>query len=431
MAQLRAADGKIPQPTIQPIDDNNNSKAEEPVDAPAKAEADETCKEWAVDDKVRAIFSQDGSEYEGVVKSITEDQGKKLALVRFSGYGDEETVEVLALKPSKGKGARQEQRDAAKAMRHSQKTEDGKTAVSSKSSSSTDGSKAKEATSNEEQPTEAKDEKNPEAEAETTEPVEALANGIDEPEKEWQVGDHCRAVFTEDSLEYEGTITLIGDTDDGKYAVVTYLGYGNEESVWFQDLMESNGEEARKEQLKASGTSKEDDAAQERGDENEPQQKCQEMSVSDSNNNAATPVVVEDAGGDGKKDLSDADVGQEPITVDTEAREASDVPNAAGDAPILACNNKLEPIDEEATPIQLSVSQAKSSVSPVDLPDRGLSPDNSSMCVSVIHMEVKEIADLLRQELESAKIIKTLRQQLKVRNDRGLLNHSLNKSVHI
>ena len=62
------------------------------------------------------------------------------------------------------------------------------------------------------------------------------------------VGMFCRAIFHEDRLEYEGTIESIKNSDDGKYAIVKFVGYDNNETVWLKDLRESKGDEARKQQ---------------------------------------------------------------------------------------------------------------------------------------------------------------------------------------
>ena len=51
-------------------------------------------------------------------------------------------------------------------------------------------------------------------------------------------------------LDYEGIIKSIESTDDGQYAVVEFIGYANQECIWLQDLLKSNGEEARQKQNK-------------------------------------------------------------------------------------------------------------------------------------------------------------------------------------
>ena len=58
----------------------------------------------------------------------------------------------------------------------------------------------------------------------------------------WAAGMFCRSIWQEDGLEYAGLVKSIGiDQDDHHYAVVQFIGYGNEDAVWLQDLMDSNG----------------------------------------------------------------------------------------------------------------------------------------------------------------------------------------------
>ena len=66
----------------------------------------------------------------------------------------------------------------------------------------------------------------------------------------WKVDMFCRGIYNEDGLEYEGLIKSIENSDDGQYAVVQFIGYGNEETIWLQELMKSAGEEARQKQTK-------------------------------------------------------------------------------------------------------------------------------------------------------------------------------------
>ena len=70
------------------------------------------------------------------------------------------------------------------------------------------------------------------------------------PEKDWKAGDHCRAIFSEDSREYEATIVeILRDEDGVPYAQVEFVGYLNLEDCWMEQLTESKGEEARKKQV--------------------------------------------------------------------------------------------------------------------------------------------------------------------------------------
>ena len=59
----------------------------------------------------------------------------------------------------------------------------------------------------------------------------------------------CRAIFSEDGLEYEGELKEINVSDGHQYAIVEFLGYGNRETVWTDQLMESAGAKARKAQI--------------------------------------------------------------------------------------------------------------------------------------------------------------------------------------
>ena len=68
--------------------------------------------------------------------------------------------------------------------------------------------------------------------------------------KEWEVGMPCRALYAEDGQEYEGKILSIDSTEDGdKYTLVQFIGYGNEESIWLDDLLPSAGPEAAQRQI--------------------------------------------------------------------------------------------------------------------------------------------------------------------------------------
>ena len=58
----------------------------------------------------------------------------------------------------------------------------------------------------------------------------------------WAAGMFCRSIWHEDGIEYEGLVKSIEiDQEDHHYAVVQFIGYGNEDAVWLQDLMDSNG----------------------------------------------------------------------------------------------------------------------------------------------------------------------------------------------
>ena len=72
--------------------------------------------------------------------------------------------------------------------------------------------------------------------------------------KGWKAGDHCRAIFSEDSGEYEATIVeILKDENAVPYAQVEFVGYLNLEDCLMEQLMKSKGEEARKKQVEAAG----------------------------------------------------------------------------------------------------------------------------------------------------------------------------------
>ena len=59
---------------------------------------------------------------------------------------------------------------------------------------------------------------------------------------EWNVNDLCRAPYT-DGNEYECKIESITTDESGdKFASVTYIEYGNTETLWLKDLKPSTGE---------------------------------------------------------------------------------------------------------------------------------------------------------------------------------------------
>ncbi|KAJ9574067.1 hypothetical protein L9F63_008593 [Diploptera punctata] len=64
-------------------------------------------------------------------------------------------------------------------------------------------------------------------------------------ELQWQVGDPCRAVYSQDGVTYEATVDCING--DGT-CLITYVGYNNEEIVPLKILEPSEGEDARKAQ---------------------------------------------------------------------------------------------------------------------------------------------------------------------------------------
>jgi len=57
-------------------------------------------------------------------------------------------------------------------------------------------------------------------------------------------------MWSYDQKIYEAKIIRIEESAGHPYAVVKFLGYGNDENVWMENLMESLGEEARSVQIK-------------------------------------------------------------------------------------------------------------------------------------------------------------------------------------
>jgi len=170
-------------------------------------------KDWSVGDHCRAVFQDDGVEYEGTVRSIdTDGEGNRYANILYIGFENEETQWLTELKPTRGEAAREAQIREA----------------------SGDGPGAGATTQKEESP--------------------AAANAVVAAEKkEWAVGEYCRATFAEDAVVYEGKLTSIEvDSDGNKYGVVVYLGYENEETQWLDDLKPSEGAEARSKQIRDS-----------------------------------------------------------------------------------------------------------------------------------------------------------------------------------
>ena len=66
---------------------------------------------------------------------------------------------------------------------------------------------------------------------------------------EWAANDHCRAVYTEDGVEYEALVLSVDADEEGyRYAKVRFVGYGNEETYWLEELKPSKGEATRRAQ---------------------------------------------------------------------------------------------------------------------------------------------------------------------------------------
>ena len=108
--------------------------------------------------------SEDGNEYEAEVKFIGESEGFEYATVVFTEYGNEETVWLKELKPI--------------VKPNEPKADESKAAIPSPA-----------------------------------------------PDGSWKVGDFCRAVYSEDGVEYEGKVTSSGESEGHQYFVVQVRRY--------------------------------------------------------------------------------------------------------------------------------------------------------------------------------------------------------------
>merc|ERR1712096_21971 len=62
----------------------------------------------------------------------------------------------------------------------------------------------------------------------------------------WQIGEACRAMYSEDGEEYEGTV--VHRNTANRSVTVRFHGYNNEEEIKERELMESLGQEVVDEQ---------------------------------------------------------------------------------------------------------------------------------------------------------------------------------------
>jgi len=208
-----------------------------------------------VGDAVRATYSEDSIEYEAVIASIGESEGYEYAIVTFVGFLNQETVWLSELKKSKGPLAVMEQEKAAKGDDPGGAAAEMSRAESSSFEVTPEVPEPAVAPAPAEVPVPEKSE--PErAPAESSEPAS-------QPARLWKVGDFCRTVYSEDSQEYEGKIIAVGEDGGYKYYTVQFLGYGNEESVWEDAMMESKGPDERKAQLAICGIEEEEVAKEE------------------------------------------------------------------------------------------------------------------------------------------------------------------------
>ncbi|KAF8791378.1 Survival motor neuron protein like [Argiope bruennichi] len=62
----------------------------------------------------------------------------------------------------------------------------------------------------------------------------------------WRLGDYCKAMYSGDGLFYECKITAMFSN----FCTVKFLGYDNTEDVRIEDLRETDGKQARREQIR-------------------------------------------------------------------------------------------------------------------------------------------------------------------------------------
>ena len=178
--------------------------------AKARAEAmkkddDPTKADWQSGDYCSAIFTVDNAEYEAIIEDIKETEaGDRYADIRFLGYDDHQNVWLTDLMPSRGEAKRR-----------------GQLGMPS----------------------------DPEAKEDSATETEPEVNGeVDKSEfgQAFKVGDFARAIYAVDGQEYE---VRVDDINTGEsQASVVFLGYGNCENVWLQDLKPSQGAKARNQQ---------------------------------------------------------------------------------------------------------------------------------------------------------------------------------------
>lgn len=144
---------------------------------------------FKVGDHCRGTY--EGVEYEAEITSIESDEnGDKYCVIKFVGYGNEETLWLADLKPSLGEGARKAQQNSIV----------GEEQITTQNTVS------------------------------------------------YKAGDFCRVLFEE--VEYEAEVLSVAVDENGsEYGTVRYLGYGNESTVWTCELKPSLGDEARKAQI--------------------------------------------------------------------------------------------------------------------------------------------------------------------------------------
>jgi len=146
-------------------------------------------KDWKLGDSCRAVYSEDGEVYEGTI--VFKKASSKSVVVRFHGYNNEEEIKERELMESLG------QKEVDYQMEQAQ------------------------------------------LDAEALEEEEGAGD-------DFQLGDWCRAEWSEDGVVYEAIIESLNRKS--RTATVKFLGFGNVEEKSVDDLYLSKGEEWRLEQ---------------------------------------------------------------------------------------------------------------------------------------------------------------------------------------
>jgi len=144
---------------------------------------------WQIGEACRAMYSEDGEEYEGTV--VHRNTANRSVTVRFHGYNNEEEIKERELMESLGQEVVDEQIEQARLDMEGEEEEEG-------------------------------------------------------AGEEFQLGDWCRAEWSQDGEVYEAIIESL-DRKSGTVSV-KFLGFGNVEEKSVEELFLSKGEDRRREQ---------------------------------------------------------------------------------------------------------------------------------------------------------------------------------------
>jgi len=97
--------------------------------------------------------------------------------------------------------------------------------------------------------------------------------------RDWGLGEACRATYSVDGEEYEGTV--VNKNVGNKSVTVRFHGYNNEEEVRLSELMESLGPEAVEEQVEQARLDEEYEEGEEEDEEEEEEGAGDEFRVGD------------------------------------------------------------------------------------------------------------------------------------------------------